>query len=288
MQSALPSQFRPYGDSALGSTAFAGDQQAAILARAAGKLRAARQGAVTPAGADVKRTVVAAILAAFPVAILALVTFAVINDGTLGGAAFSGLLLLLIAAIPVIIFVSSRPTSPKAVLKQYLTCLARGKFGRARQLVVDPDLDDMPRVQPVIDKLGQPSGMTHVFRHDESFKAYWNGLLRSRPPCYCFVSLRNVQVTQLAPDVALVEAEVKFTMNTTLWALLIFVALLIAIIVDIATRTRVRVPVRKVLVKIGNEWRVFNAELMGADEHDLGWLGAPVEEYPPQPAAFTR
>jgi hypothetical protein len=75
-----------------------------------------------------------------------------------------------------------------------------------------------------------------------------------------------------APDIAVVDYKLRLTMNTQLWLLLVFVALLIAVIVDFATRKVVKVELRKVLVRVGDEWKLLNAEWQGYEDYDLRWL----------------
>jgi hypothetical protein len=76
----------------------------------------------------------------------------------------------------------------------------------------------------------------------------------------------------VARDVAVIDYKLKLIMNTRLWLLLIFVALLLAVIVDIATQKRVKAQLRKVAVKVGDEWKLLNGEWQGYEDFDLRWL----------------
>ena len=273
MTATQPNNLRPYGYAGTSGTPAAGGDPAVVIQRATAKFHAARTGAVQPAGADVPATILVSLLALVPTLLFGLGAYAFAADRNPAGALILAAIALAFMSMPVLVHATTRPSNPKAAFKAFLRAVARGRLKRARRLVIDADLDDFPRVQPIVPELGRPTGMAHAFFDEQSFKGYWKGLLRWRQPCYCLVGFKDLQVTQVSPYIALVEARVKFTMNTSLWLLLITVALLIAVLVDIATQTRVVVPVRKVLVRVGDEWRIFNAELMGADEHDLSWLG---------------
>jgi len=43
------------------------------------------------------------------------------------------------------------------------------------------------------------------------------------------------------------------------------------LIVDLATRKTVVQEMRKILVRVGDEWHLFNGEWMGIEETDVGW-----------------
>jgi hypothetical protein len=175
-------------------------------------------------------------------------------------------------AVPVVMVLRARSNNPAGVLRAYYRALSRGQHKRARELVTRADLDSFPRFQPLIHKLGRPTGMPLPFESENSFAHYWNELLRSSPSPYCVVRVSKVEQTELAPDVVLVTFRIRLIMNSSLWLLLIFVALILAIIVDLATRRTVKADVSKLLVKVGDDWKVFNAEWQGLEEIDLGWL----------------
>lgn len=274
MQDYQPANLRPYGNAA--SATHGTVAHDAVLQRAAYKLQQARAGALPKAGLDVRNAIVCVLLAVIIGGFFLLIG-AVINSGnnaTPGPTMF--FLALGVLFIGLFLFLGFRPSlnSPKAALKSFIRMVSRGNYARAQRIIVQPDLDDFPRVQPFIVKLGQPTGVQHQFALDTSFREYWKGLLRWRPPCYCLAQVKGVRVTDIQRDVALVEAEVKFMMNTSLWLFLLPLGLLIVVIIDIATRTTVTVPLRKVVINVKGEWRIFNGELMGADEHDLRWLDA--------------
>ncbi|MCC6573868.1 MAG: hypothetical protein IT462_08755 [Planctomycetes bacterium] len=165
----------------------------------------------------------------------------------------------------------ARATTPKRAIINYFKLLGRGKTNEARKLVALADLDDMPRFQPRIANLGQPCGHPLPFGYASGYGRYWNELLRSHSMPYCLVGVSKVRVTPLAPDVAVVDFHLALAMNTQLWIFLILVAWLVAIIVDSATRKNVKAPMRKVLVRVGEEWHLLNGEWQGFEESNPVW-----------------
>lgn len=271
-----PQNLRPYGgpNSPNLPPVDPGSMQELVLQRARDKLEIARTVEAPAAGPDIGRTLRYALLALFLGLLPGLLGIAMLTGSRPepGGAMIAFAFAALPWLIPVFVYVLSVPSSPARALKGYLKALGRGSYSRASVLVVDGDKDSFARVQPYIDRLGMPTPVPHRFDTATSFESYWKGLLRWRPPCYCLVKVSGVKVTPLRDDLALVECQVRFMMNSSLWSLMFLVIGIFAIIIDAVTRTTVTLPLRKVMVRTGNEWRVFNGELMGADEHDLRWL----------------
>jgi len=84
-----------------------------------------------------------------------------------------------------------------------------------------------------------------------------------------------VRMETLAPDVVLARFSLRARTNTNLWALGIllgFWGLIPALIIQACTWKTLDVPVERVLVRNGTEWRMFGGEWMGDDEVDRGWL----------------
>jgi hypothetical protein len=194
--------------------------------------------------------------------------------------------MLFFAAIPVLIFFRSRPVTPKATLAEFYRAIGKGDRARALSLLTNADRDGLARRQPVVENLGQPSGQPLDFAAPHHFGRYWQELTRSHPAPYCLTRVSHLKVTMAAADVAIVDFRLRLIMNTQLWLLLILVALLIAVIVDLATRKVVKGNLRKVLVKVGDEWKLFNGEWQGYEEYDLRWLEA--DNQPPSQPATRR
>ncbi len=275
--SGLPPQpnTRPYGTPYSGPPVDAASTEGVALRRAMDKLAMVRGGFAgdAAAGLDTTAVVTASVLAAIPVLLFGAIGIAlIVNDGSLVGGLIFLMLTLAAAAIPLLVAKGSRPDRPERALKAFYRAIGRGKSQRAARLVTNADMDTVPRVQPLIQNLGQPTGHGYVFQDPNQFALYWNALVRSHPMPYCIVRVSGVKVHHPAPDIAVVDYKLRLTMNTQLWLFLVLVALLIAIIVDVATRKVVTVQLRKVLVKVGDEWNLLNGEWQGYEDYDLRWV----------------
>ncbi|MBZ0135838.1 MAG: hypothetical protein K8I27_05655 [Planctomycetes bacterium] len=276
--SGQPVNFQPYGDGFAAHRAAAsglGSMEEQALARAGAKLDSVRTGlgGDRAAGPDLVQVIPAALLALLFGApcLIGAAALARQPDGIVGGVIL-GILGLTILAIPVLLWIQSKPATPKRALQGFYRSLARNRVGRARALTVQADLDRFPRHQPMIAKLGRPAGIPRGFGDRHAFQSYWNELLRSHPSPYCISRVSNVRVTPIGPDIVLVDFQLKLVMNTSLWLLLVFVALLLAVIADIATRKTVKVQMRKLLVKVDDEWHLLSAEWQGYEEFNIAWL----------------
>ncbi|MCA8916173.1 MAG: hypothetical protein KDB90_12245 [Planctomycetes bacterium] len=269
---------RPYGGgwsnpSAPGAPAGSFEQQ--MLDRARYKLAATRAGSQgdRPAGSDLYQVIPAVLVGLLLGAPMFLLAFALAHEkGAAVGVVIFGVLGLLCLCIPVLSWVQSSPTKPKYALKSFYRAIGRGRYKRARALTVRADLDDFPRYQPRMENLGAPSGYPRNFSDEGAFREYWRELTHSHAMPYCIANVKHVRETQVAPDVVIVDFELKLVMNTGLWFLLIFIALLLAVVVDLATRKTVNVHMRKVLVRVGNEWHLLSSEWQAYEENNTQWI----------------
>lgn len=204
-----------------------------------------------------------------PFVIFTLVSFSAKNPSVGAGLIFM-LIVIAMNGLAVWLFINARANTPKKALKYFFKCVASGKGAKAASLVVSNDLDDFPRYPPVTTGFGQAG--VRPFFNVQYLEGYWNELVRYHSAPYCYISLHRVNEQQIAHDLVLVDCEVRFMMNTQLWLFLFIVIGIFAIIVDAATRKTVKMPVRKLLYKVGEEWKVFNGELQGPEELDLRWL----------------
>lgn len=202
------------------------------------------------------------------------IIFTLVSFSAKSGGAGAGLIFLLIVlamnGLAVWLFINARADTPKKALKYYFKAVAAGKGAKAASLVVSNDLDDFPRYPPITPGFGHAG--VRPFFNAQYLEGYWNELVRYHSAPYCYVSLHRVNEQQIAPDLVLVDCEVRFMMNTQLWIFLFIVIGIFAIIIDAATRKTVKMPIRKLLYKVGDEWKVFNGELQGPEELDLRWL----------------
>lgn len=112
----------------------------------------------------------------------------------------------------------------------------------------------------------------YEFDRTTGFGDYWTGLVRYPASPYCLAQISNLHVEEIDEDLVVAEFNLKLGINTSLWILLALVTVLLALVVDLATRKRVNAPMRKILVRVGDEWHLFSGEWQGPDEADAIWL----------------
>jgi len=252
------------------------------IARARRKLDELRSGKVVPrpAGPFLGRVVGGSVLILIGVALPAGL-YAILSggngdkDAVLIGVALIALLGLALAVPGLLMILTSKATSARHALQLFYKSIGRGNMNGARKLVVPNDFDDFPREYPDQRSLGRGGMPPYAFDKPKGFADYWTGLVRYPASPYCIVQVRDVHVEEIDEDLAIVEFELKLAINTSLWMLLILVTLLLALIVDLATRKRVQASMRKILVRVGDEWHLFSGEWQGPDEADVSWLEAP-------------
>ncbi|MFI5401460.1 MAG: hypothetical protein ACHQ1G_00775 [Planctomycetota bacterium] len=193
-------------------------------------------------------------------------------DPALVAAAFFGVLGLAFAVPGLLMVMTSRADTPRHALALFYKSIGRGNMRGARKLVVPNDLDDFPRHYPDQRALGHGGTPPYEFDTQKGFHDYWTGLVRYPSSPYCIVQVRGLHVEQLDADLAVAEFDLHLSINTSLWILLALLTLLLAFIVDLATRKRVQASMRKILVRVGDEWHFFSGEWQGPDEEDDIWL----------------
>jgi hypothetical protein len=262
----------PFGHS--GDMQPVGDMRTDALVRASNKLLSLQERAVPTA--PMTRGI-GNILGAVLFGLLALFFYGVGVIAVMGkdpvfiGLAFMWGFASLIAFLAWRIWVDGLPTTPKRALNLFYKSLARGNASRAAKMVVPNDFDDYPRYQPQIAYIG--TGFNpRPFAAPGAFGDYWNEMLRYHTAPYCIARVSSVSVQEVGLDIVVVDFQLKLMMNTQLWLALVFIALLLAAIVDMATRKTVTVQMRKVLYRVGDQWHMFDAEWQGYEERDLSWV----------------
>ena len=192
------------------------------------------------------------------------------------GAAIFAVLAAVLLLGAYFVIVNAKPDTAKRALNLFYRAVGRGSSGRARRLVLASDFDDHERFAPDIDHLAPHTHRAYVFGEVGGFKAYWRDLVRYHSAPYCMVRVSRVTTTEIFPNVCVADFRLRLMMNTQLWYLLILaggcIGLLIAVIIDGSTRKTVEIPVRKILVRAGDEWHLFNGELQGIEEEQTDWL----------------
>ncbi len=172
------------------------------------------------------------------------------------------------------LYLGAKPDTPRRALTLFYRSLGAGRTKRALRYVVPADRDAFPRFQPDVAGLGTPASHPYRFDDEASFTRFWNGLLRYHTAPYCIANLRQVRVRMIGADVAVVRFRLTLLMNTRLWLFLVIVALLVAVIIDVATRKTAHAELQKILVRVGDEWHLLDGGWWGPEEEDVAWLEA--------------
>ena len=177
---------------------------------------------------------------------------------------------------------ASKANSPRNALLLFYRLLGRGQFVAARKLVLPSDFDNFPRFYPDEPELGRNPPTDPFFFDDfQEYKDYWRSLIRFKSAPYCLVKIKKLRAELVTPDLMICDFRLKLGINTSYWILLIFFpsgGLLLALILDLATRRRIEREMTKVLVRVDDEWHLLNGAWGEHDEADLSWLPEAAEE----------
>ena len=121
---------------------------------------------------------------------------------------------------------------------------------------------------------GFPGADWLYFSEPADYKAYWESMLRWPTSPYCIARVRGLKVEELAPGVVRCDFTLKLGIGSSLWALLIFAGpgIILAIILDAATRTNITAKMSKVLVRVEDEWQLHNGAWQEADDEAADWV----------------
>ncbi len=195
------------------------------------------------------------------------------GDTIFVGIAVIGLLLLIPATR---LLKGSRPTTPLRALSLFYSSVGAGRHEAAKRLVVPNDFDHFPRAFPdVAGSVGRPLNDPLFFKEPADFTDYWNALLRWPTAPYCLARVRDLEVDEKAQGIVFCRYSLELSVNTQLWALLIlvpYVGIIIALIVDNQTRTRIFAQVTKVLISVDDEWMLMNGAWREWDDATPDWI----------------
>ncbi len=275
----------------------------AMLVRARRKYEQYHEQGVTmePAGWAWGRIIRLSIFLLVPGLALALGAFAAYAAGAERGesslyvlAVLPGALALLFLAAWIGSVRASRASSPKRAIQLFFRMVAGKRYEWAQKLVIPGDLDSFPRFFPADNDIGgQPPADPLYFDAPQEFADYWRALLRWPTAATCVMQVRRIEVEQVSPDVAICDFRVRAGVNTSLWLLLLLTpllalliptvgpyfvgvlvwpALIAAAVADAVTRRWITRDLTKVLVRVGEEWHLFNGAWDEYDEEDLSWM----------------
>jgi len=295
-----PASLRPYGY--LGGTYVAvGDDTKARLQAAREKLRLVSSGESgdEPIGTKSARNrlgllVVRAIGVTWVAVVLVVYSnlFATLSKGGAGDPTDAVVLLILISFYystgAMLIVLSLVPRNrdtradpwkdPRRVLNQFYWRVFSGYRLSALALLTNADKNDLPRIQPSGTGLGVPSGHPFRFSSDKDFGDYWYELLHVKTVASAQYRIKVIEQREVVPGLVAIRFQLKASTGSLLW---IFATLpfplisLIGVPMFYLARDRHRTEMQKLMVKVGDEWKLFNGEWQGYEELDLSWLDQP-------------
>lgn len=205
-----------------------------------------------------------------------------------------------------------------SMFKGYLAAAIGLARGRAYNMLLNHDKVECLRTPPPPQVENGTNDEPLPFDDQNKFERYWLNAFGGAWHPWKSVSLRDVQSVEIAPDLVLMQADVKVTMRSLVaqfmavipilggsvlsmiafavvflvaftsenipdsmihWVIVAAAPMFLGGLVGIVMLARSLVPigrtvlpVRKLLVRVNDQWRVFNGELQGADETDVAWL----------------
>lgn len=263
---------RPYG--LAGATALEAPQwppeyRQQALARAAGKLAALRSGATgdKPAGAPWRQNITR-------LAFWWSIAFFFVMGGLTAlcdcrPCIGFGLLLML---VPVALIQRGLPRSPERLLVDFYRCLGNGYFERALTHVIEGDKDAFPRILPSAEPTARTARSSVAFSGLGDFVRYWHEFQHRHSAPGCAARIRDVSIEMAGADVAVVSFQLHLGARSGFWFLQSPLGAVFKALASKAARHEWRGNMRKVVVRVGNGWKVFNGEWQGPEEQDLSWL----------------
>jgi len=162
-------------------------------------------------------------------------------------------------------------TDPVKALRSYFASLLYGDAKHAAKHVTNADKNDLPRFQPMHTGLGAPSGKQFKFKYPGDFKLYWAELVPGIPFAATTHRLVVREEKELAPQLRAVRFHWTVTTRNQYW-LLLTPLLFSGLVLFLVLRQRYEGEMQKLMVKVGDEWKLFNGEWQGYEELDLSWL----------------
>jgi hypothetical protein len=149
----------------------------------------------------------------------------------------------------------SRARSPMDCVREFAHCIRRADLHRAYGLIAPVDRDNYTRAAPSAAEHDPVSVKRFAFDSRASFVSYWRSASAPGPASRLILRATG-QMQLIGPDMALVELEIHVQRSMRL------------------EREKRALTIHKLVLRHSDEWRVFNGEVAGADELDLGWLRA--------------
>ncbi|MCA8912659.1 MAG: hypothetical protein KDB82_13225 [Planctomycetes bacterium] len=204
--------------------------------------------------------------------------------------------------------------TPKRMFTHYLKFALNGGHRLVFEFLLRTDrMAPLQRTPIALMSGAKPADKSYSFHSPHAFSAYWQAVSGARFRYVKLVRFLDLKSAQLAPNLAVVESELKirwyrfaalllasapsivgclgslagmvilflisktnpskmilgvFVVGPMLLGMLLSVAMLVFSLIPREVKS---IRVRKLLVKVNDQWRIFNGELQGAEELDVRW-----------------
>jgi hypothetical protein len=259
-------------------TMLAADDQAAMLQERI-KLLDAHIASPTAKEADIKikggffatKTIVVGLFAGLGLFLIVSGSMMAARDG--GGVIAVGIVLGLIFGICLIVSLVNDNKSnhiqdvdkPEEAFRRFYKAIQTNRANKAFISLI-PSARKTGPVKTIKFKNASIPPCTGSYRINDltSFKEYWKSVLRGPSMQTRQAQLKTVTLTRwIGDDMAVVEAEVKFTNYPSLILLTVFLHLLICLIVILVVQKTETQKIRKLLIKRNGLWYVVEGEFQG-------------------------
>lgn len=205
-----------------------------------------------------------------------------------------------------------------SMFKGYLAAAIGLARGRAYNMLLSHDRTERLRKPPppIVDDGTDDEPLP--FAEQNKFERYWLNAFGGAWHPWKSLSLHNLQTVELAPDLVLMQADVRIVLRSLVgqflamipiiigfvlsgiafavvytivmtaddiggeaiyWLMPVAAPISLGLLVGIVMFLRALVPlgrksfpVRKLIVRVNGQWRMFNGELQGANETDVSWV----------------
>ena len=249
---------RPYGEVPRGRKVgpiWVYDDAAVSVARAQAKLNAWLGGAREdePAGRAVWWPAVVGVAS---VALIAFGAVLFLYSGTPCAALMTWPLGFGLLAYALKVWSQSAPATPEYCAREFAKAIERADYTRAFQLLAPTDKDAYQRPVPTGKERDPADVQRLAFDSVASFTRYW-AIARALSASDRLTLKAADKARILAPGVAVVTFKMSVVRSMRLQNIAPFA------------------PVGKILLRYGNEWRIFDGEMLSAAENDNRWIRLP-------------
>jgi hypothetical protein len=150
-------------------------------------------------------------------------------------------------------FTRSSAESPQDCVREFVNCVNRGMRRRAWRLLTPLDRDNYTRAAPSAGEHDPASVKRFAFDSRGAFAGYWRAA-RALGPATRLALVATPELLFMTPDIAVVGVQIHVQRTMRM------------------QRNTLAFVLRKLVLRYGNEWRIFDGEVLSAAEMDVNWV----------------